>query len=360
MKMHASHANGLLHKSRALSGPAAAVIIVAIIAIGTGSWLYLSGNTIGSHSSTSSSSTAPASNVAGKITFNVYDLLSGNQANAPVVTVYPTAGMVLNGRTFSGAQVSDNITGSSSGVATTGLQYPPNMKLNVKVTLANYVTEWFDGVVSQGVTPAAQAQGTASQQLLYITKGGTYAITVTDDQGNSYTSNTSIGNFTNSGHCTTNNFCLGESTIRFTVTVRNTGTNTGFATSTNALTGNQWQDVLLFSTNGSSVQITQTPSVVRGTSTYYPVAIPDGVNSAGQADGSGVSQQTVNGVTTGGSWVAYLSVSKGTLAAGSTQTINIQQYLYGAIAYFTQNNGSWNTQATTTGAASEFYLKVGA
>ena len=127
-------------------------------------------------------------NVAGKIQFNIQDLLAGGGQTA-TVNVYPVKGTVISGTTYSGLTKSDTGTASSAGVFTTNLQYPVGAMLNVEVTLTNYVSQWFS-VQSTGVTPTAQAQGTAAQSNLFITKLGTFSLSVVDDQGNSYTSGT--------------------------------------------------------------------------------------------------------------------------------------------------------------------------
>lgn len=310
----------------------------------------------GSCTSTSSSSSVNPNNVAGKIQFNINDLLaSGGQQG--VVSVYPASGTQISGTTFSGNTKSDSGTASAAGVYTTNLEYPVGAMLNVEVTLTNYVSQWFS-VQSPGVTAAAQAQGTAAQVNLFITKLGTFSITVQDDQGNSYTSGTTIGNFTKSGHCTTNNDCLGETSINFLITVRNTAANTGYATSIDAPTGNTWGDALEIYTTGSSVNVPGLTSYTRSSDTYWVAPIPDGI-SGGQAVAGGASMQTINSVNVGGVYTFSLTVSKGSLAAGSTQSFVIEQQLYADIGYFTSHSASWNPSATTTGAPS-FTLKVGA
>ena len=296
-------------------------------------------------------------NVAGKIQFDIQDLLAGG-GQAATVSVYPQKGTQIGGITYSGLTKSDTGTASSAGTFTTNLEYPVGAMLNVEVTLTNYVSEWFQ-VQSTGVTPAAQAQGTAAQSNLFITKLGTFSISVVDDQGNSYTSGTSVGNFTKSGKCPTNNFCLGESTINFAVTIRNTVANTGYFTTQDPLTGHSWGDVLEFSTTGSSVTVGAMTSYTRGSDTYWVTPIPDGISN-GEANVGGISMQTINSANIGGVYSFNLAVSKGTLSAGSSQSMTIQQEIYADIGYFQANSGSWNPSATTTGAASSFTLKLAA
>ena len=296
-------------------------------------------------------------NVAGKIQFNIQDLLAGG-GQAATVNVYPAAGTQIGGVTYSGLTKSDTGTASSAGSYTTSLEYPVGAMLNVEVTLTNYVSEWFS-VQSTGVTPAAQAQGTAAQSNLFITKLATFSISVVDDQGNSYTSGTTIANFTKSGTCPTNNKCLGESTINFAVTVRNTVSNTGFATTVDPLTGHTWGDVLEFYTTGSSVTVGAMTSYTRGSDTYWVTPIPDGIQG-GQAVAGGISMQTINSANVGGVYTFNLAVSKGTLAADGTQNIVIEQQIYADIQYFGSHSASWNPSATTTGAASSFTLELAA
>ena len=353
-------------KRIAASATSIMIIILLLAVVAVGAYVVIPGPSqsvvcsipgkVGCTSTTSAASNT-AGNVAGKIQFNIQDLLAGG-GQAATVNVYPSKGTVIGGLTYSGLTKSDSGTASSTGTYTTNLEYPVGAVLNVEVTLTNYVSEWFT-VVSTGVTPTAQAQGTASQANLFITKLGTFSISVVDDQGHSYTSGTTIANFTKSGFCPTNNKCLGESTINFAVTIRNTVTNTGYVTSTDPLTGHTWGDALEFYTTGSSVTVGAMTSYTRGSDTYWVTPIPDGI-SDGQATPGGISMQSINSANVGGVYNFNFAVSKGTLAAGSTQNIIIEQQLYASIPFFTANSASWNPSATTTGAASSFTLELAA
>ena len=353
-------------KRIAASGTSIVIIILLIAVVATVAYVELPGPTQSVicklQGQTGCATTTPTTpntqgNVAGKIQFNIQDLLAGG-GQAASVNVYPSKGTVIGGLTYSGLTKSDSGTASSAGVYTTNLEYPVGAVLNVEVTLTNYVSEWFS-VVSTGVTPTAQAQGTASQSNLFIGKLGTFSISVVDDQGNSYTSGTSVGNFTKSGNCPTNNFCLGESTINFAVTIRNTVTNTGYITSQDPLTGHTWGDAMEFYTTGSSVTVGAMTSYTRGSDTYWVAPIPDGITD-GQATTGGISMQSINSANVGGTYTLNFAVSKGTLTAGSSQSIVIEQQIYADIAYFTANSASWNPSATTTGAASAFTLELAA
>ncbi|MDG6991392.1 MAG: hypothetical protein JRM99_08260, partial [Nitrososphaerota archaeon] len=100
-------------------------------------------------------------------------------------------------------------------------------------------------------------------------------------------------------------------------------------------------------------------SYTRGSATYWVTPIPDGISN-GEANVGGISMQTINSANIGGVYSFNLAVSKGTLSAGSSQSITIQQEIYADIGYFQANSGSWNPSATTTGAASSFTLKLAA
>ena len=312
---------------------------------------------IGCTSTTSSFQSNTAGNVPGKIAFDISDLLAGG-GQAATVNVYPAKGTVIGSTTYSGYTKSDSGTASSAGVFTTNLEYPVGALLNVELTESGYVSQWFS-VVSPGVTPLAAAQGTAAQVNLAVTKLGTFSITVVDNQGNSYTSGTTVANFTKSGTCPAADKCLGESTINFAVTIRNTASNAGYFTSLNPQTGNTWGDALEFYTTGSSITVGGMTSYTRGSDTYWVTPIPDGITD-GSASGSGISMQTINSNNVGGVYTFNLAVSKGSLAAGSTQNIVIEQQIYASIAFFTANSASWNPSATTTGAASSFTLDLAA
>ena len=362
-------------KRPAVSVIGATIVVLLIIIASASIWYFVvpSGTSVGpvtkqgtttvTTTITSGTNGAPPGNIPSKITFTVLDQLAGTAANAPTLAIYPAAGTVIGTTTFNGLVPSESPTVSSAGIATSAIQYPPGALLNIKLSLTNYVTQWAS-YLNPGI-PSNSNSGVTSQSILYMTTLGTFSISLVDDKGNSYATG-NIANFTaaESGpdcDTVTTGFCLGENTINFQVTVRNTVANTGYATSISPLTGSSMGDVLLFSTKGSYVSPAATSSILRGSNTTYPIAIPDGISN-GKADGTGISVETINGQNAGGSYVINFAIGKGTLATnkGQYQIFSISQELYASLPYFFANGGAWNSEATTTGAAIVFTLKIGA
>jgi hypothetical protein len=279
----------------------------------------------------------------------------------PLATSSPDIGSAVL-TLYNGLAVIDGCTTGSSGTCSTAKPWPSGDQLTVKVVASSDVTRWIPFTVPTMTQSDAQSLTTNFVGIQTIPVG-TVSIKVNDEAGNQYIGGTSIGNFTKTGTCTANNFCLGVTQITFTVSVFNTASNTGWASS---------QDPIAAQANNLVLQITSTTSaiaeqnlanyVLRGTNSYWSNQITDGYSDNGGVGAAavtvgGFSEQTIGSTSTGGIWTEQFSVTQGSLAHGATQTLTAQVYTYASIPVFS-NTGAYGPNAATLG--SSFGLKVGA
>lgn len=378
------------HSRRAV-GLASVLAVVLIIALGA-AVIYevvpgvrtsvggMAANITNTNTNTSTGTGTLAGLVAGKIQFNVQDPLAGAAGTTQAITVYPAAGTVIGGVTYSGGTASDTLT-ASSGSATTTQFYPPGATLYVKVSLTNYETEYLK-VTSPGVTPAMQAQGTAAPVTLVEPKLPTIVMTLTDDKGNTYASNGNKINFTSSGTCTSGDNCLGENSITLTLTITNTAANTGYISTHDPLNNVNWCTLAQAVEGGTSVNKmtvsgfpTSYGAFTVGSTRYWQTTIPDGMATSGNTIQSnyfnnpacggsatiatgGLSTQTVGTTHVGGTTSFSFVIGKGSLAHGNTLTLTVNLYSYGDPAYAAQNSGTPSPSDVALG--SSFIINIAA
>ena len=322
---------------------------------------------------------------AGKIALNFGDLLVGGSTSPTTVKIIPDAGAVVGGVSYSGKTASESVT-ISSGTGTTTNQYPCGTGLSVYTVLSGSQNAYWH-ITAPGATQAQIQGGQWPAINLFTIASPTLLITVTDDKGNSYTSGTTVANFTNSGHCTTNNKCLGESSITFTVTITNTASNSGYMSSYDPTFNQNWCSAILMKENGSNPDIIGVSgfpanygTITVGSTRYWQATLPDGISIGAQnvitsnsfaAMGftttcsqysmgqGGLSTQKQAGSNVGGSVTLKITVTQGSLVHGNTLVLTPSIFEYYDPVYAFSNSASGGTNAVQFTSA-YFHLKLAA
>ena len=293
-----------------------AVLLLLII----GAWYlgYINFNVPGSIQGPQPSAPANMVAVTKPIKFAVTDPLAGSAVASASIQIYGPDKVLR-----------ETLTTDSSGSATTSLPYRSGETYYVKVSKTGYVTRWF--TVSVPYMSQADAQSlTTNFVALQLVQLGTYTIKIVDQFGNVYTSPATI-NFTT----------LGVTSLTLTINIYNTKDNSGFVSSTDPINGVSWGAVLLLSTAGTSVVVQNAgTSVVRGTTTYYILPVSDNMLTrqviSGQYVKPGVASLTI-------------TVSKGSLVKGQTQSFTLNLQAYFDPSYFAANGiGSLDAASLTT------------
>jgi hypothetical protein len=387
MRIPERRANELqAYPRRGLSAASAVVILVVILVLAASAFIYFPPQqALKFPTSTQTTASVPSGNVAGKIQFNLQDILSGAAVGSATMKIYPAAGSVVGGVTYGGATSSEAPTVSSAGIATTNLMYAPGTVLNIYLSATNYALQYAQ-VVAPGVTPAMQAQGTPASLTIYMVSTPTITLSLTDDKGNVYTSNGNKINFTKSGTCTSGNNCLGESTISLTLTVSNTASNTGFMSSYDPINKQSWCAAIQVKEGGTYtnvIGVSGFPSTYGaftvGSTRYWQTTVPDGINPASTsgtvispnafvssatdcaassvASGS-LSRQTTGTTSQGGSVSLTFQIKQNSLSHGQTLTLTVLTYLYYDPVYAAQNSGTGGATAVPLG--SSFIINIAA
>jgi hypothetical protein len=277
-------------------------------------------------------------------TVNPSTVASGTPLPLYVTTNDPLAGN-LSGATVTirntqGVQTDSFIT-DAYGKYTTANTYAPGTELWIDLSLANYVTRHFDVIVP---STASQISGSNVYpvQLQTIPMGTPSVYAQISGSSTQYTSGQTI-NFTT----------LGVSSITLTIHVTNTGADkTGYWSSYDSYQKLNQNLAFVTCTSGSSVNAQGMLSFTRGSNTYYYSVLQDGYPyPAGALNAAGFTRQsgTLGTVIGSGDQTLSLTISKGTLTAGSTQSFNSTIYAYFDTNVFAANGnqGSAATALTT-------------
>ena len=236
-----------------------------------------------------------------------------------IAVVDPIAGSAVSSATvklYEDKILKESLTTDSNGKATSTLPYMSGMGLNIYVANGNSKM-WEQTTVPYMSPEDAQALTTNFISIDFFTLG-TYSIKIMDQFGNVYTSGGSL-NFTT----------LGVDTVTLTITIYNTQDNTGYKSSYDPINGVNWYAYLVGSTAGTSVTVQGfEQSVQRGTTTYYLVHVPD----------DGLTRQLVGQqYVYPGTWSYSITLNKGSLTSGSSQSFTFTLYGYFDPSYFATN-----------------------
>ena len=250
----------------------------------------------------------------------------------------PLQGVALSGasiKVLEGTVVMETLTTSGAGIATTALPYQSGTSLILEVSASGYVTEYVPVVVPQMTPQDAQAQ---ADNYLHVTdiQVGVPSIQI-NYAGTNYAASTL--NFTT----------LGISSATLTVTIYNTKVNSGWVNSYDPINAQNLNIEAELSTTGSSVSVTGLSSISRGTSTYYLQQVNSGFNGNSVQVG-GFSTSSSGGQTIGGVFTYSFTVSKASLAHGSTQSFTLQLY-QGADGSLFISSGTFGPDATSLGSS---------
>ena len=279
--------------------------------------------------------------------FNAY---SGAALNAPQVEI--RSGSAPHG-------LSQNVSASSSGVVTTASAYTSGTPLKVMTYAASTVRQWLDVTVPP---MTCGDNSTNNVMSIYAIVLGAWTATVTGTGGTTFTDGTiyNISEFT-------------ADTVDISFTLSETTANAGYRTSFDPIRNAYYGFVIEVSTTGNSLSITGfQKSAVKGSTTYYFKACPDGVSGTGfgKTGGQGqfqvkvgtdsqgyaqgctgsLSAQTIGTDVIGGTASFTFTVAQGALASGSSQNLDTQWRRNADINKFINENdyGAYDAQVGST------------
>jgi hypothetical protein len=210
----------------------------------------------------------------------------------------------------------ESLTTDSKGVATTTNPYKSGEELYVLITADGYVNYWKKIVVPMMLP--SDVQGTTNFVSLQDIALGSYVIKVTDQFGNSYTSGGNL-NFTT----------LGVNTLTITVSIYEQTDNKGYWSSYDLLNGINQYAVLQTVTTGSKATINGAgEKVVIGTTNYWISVLNDD---------DLIKQKVGNDYTKKGVCSIVITLGKGSLVKGNTETYTFNLMDYFDPAYFKAN-----------------------
>jgi len=273
-----------------------------------------------------SSISTPVSTGQVEITDNLNFYVKDANANTAVsgVTV-----LILD---ESGAQL-ESLTTASTGIIASGNEYRSGTHLKIGVSKTNYVTQYYDYTVPTMAEADLQKNPTTHYTKdLTITALGTYTITVVDSTGTSYTSGSGTFNWS----------AAGVTQMAFTVTVYETGSNEGWASSYDPINRQNQNMVAQMSFNGSgyqSISSGYTSSYTWGSAKSWFKVLDDGTLSK-QVQGT---QTLKNGVSS-----FTIMVKQGSLSSGCERlTIDLRDY-FDVSLFAQQGDGGANDASLTT------------
>ena len=347
-----------------------AYIIFVPGAMGSISGFFSGFSTIGQSTPSVSGGSQP-----GKIALQVNDPLAATGNNAPTATVIARGTVQISGVTYSAGQSIESPTISSSGAGTTSNFYPAGALLTVKLVLSTYETIFYN-IVAPGAT-ASQVQGGQWPTITLLEpKLPTVSISMTDGSGNTFASSGNDINFSNSGHCTSGNNCLGVSSTVLTVTVTNTVANTGYIESYDPVNGVQNCMAAVFNegTSGNPNEATYSGmpwSMNKGSTVYEGTYISGGFSALPAGAGfqpitsacgstnistGGLSEQTKGTSTYGGSVTFKFTVGVGGLVHGNTIADSLKLWEYSDFGYASSNSAVMGPAAVQLGSTFTFTL----
>lgn len=238
--------------------------------------------------------------------FAVMDPIGGSAVGGASVQIYDSA-----------KALKESLTADANGTALSALPYASGTVLNVRISAAGYVTRWIPVTVPK-MSPADAQSLTHNFIALETRDVGTYTIKAYDQFGNDYDSTDTI-NFT----------ALGVNTITLQITIINTEDNSGWIGSYDPINGVNLKAVMVASTSGSDVTVTNAgQSVTRGSVTYWMSPVADDAITK-QLVGSTYVKSGVTSIT--------ITIGKGALQSNETQDIDFNLYGYFDPAYFALN-----------------------
>jgi hypothetical protein len=241
-----------------------------------------------------------------EITDNLNFALTDAQAKSAVsgasIYILDTEGGVLEGP----------LTTASNGIIASGREYKSGTHLKIEVAKSGYVTQFYDYVVpTMSEADLSKNPTTHYTKDLTITYLGTYSISVVDSSGTSYTTGSTTYNWTDKG----------VTTDTFTITIRETVANRGWASSYDPINKQAQNVVVQMYFNGSGYQ-----SIANGYSSSYTwgsvkswFKTIDDSTLCRQTQGASVLKE---GITT-----FTITVNQGAFASGCEQlTVDLRDY----------------------------------
>ena len=273
---------------------------------------------------------------------NVYNALTGS-----AITSLSTE------KVYVGQAVYDTSSSSSNPVQFSSSYYTGN-QYTFAVGKSGYVT-YYD-TMTLPTLGLAGGQTYASVPNIYTMQVGTFVITAAWQNGTTFSSATTY-NFTSGSQLSTQNI---------KITVSNTLANSGWASSYDPVNKQNQNLVLSINDTNSAQYLTitsPTTKLTRGSSSYYPTVIPDGVSqlngvisSTSQVSSSGATTVTIGQSTVGGTYTITLTVAKGSLTHGSSETVGMSLYDYADATVFAGPNGNLGTYGPNAASLATFNI----
>jgi len=260
--------------------------------------------------------------ITDNLNFALTDALARSAVSGASIYILDTSGAVLEGP----------LTTASNGIIASSNEYRSGTHLIIEVAKTGYVTQFYDYVVpTMSQADLAKNPTTHYTKDLAITNLGAYTITVVDSTGTSYTSGTTQLDWSDAG----------VSQMAFTVTIYETNTNEGWASSYDPINRQNQNMVaqMSFNSTGHSLASGYDSAYTWGPSKAWFKVLPDSTLCK-QVQGSQTLQNGVSSFT--------IMVNKGSFATGCERlTIDLRDYfdvgIYGQMGDGGVNDASLGT-----------------
>jgi hypothetical protein len=332
--------HNLIKNKKAISSAFAAIVIVAVLVMSVFAYVYMFGVPNFGGSTTTPPANTVVTNQAEPLQFTLLNPVAGGAIASATLTLY-------DGTTNAALET---LTTASNGIIASSGVYTPGQSLYVTIAKSTYVTRTVAFTV-----PTTATYGQYNAPVYPVSLGtivnGTWGVTATVSGSTTVYTTGQVINFTT----------LGVNSLTVTLTVTNTGAaNTGWWSSMDAYNHVNQNVGLVAATTGSYVSVSGIGApVIRGSSTSYYSVLADGypytqglTNQAGLTKVSGPLGTTL----VSGQVTVSMTINKGSMTAGLSETFTCTLYNYFDGSYFAAN-GMGGPNAASAGT---FSLVVGA
>ena len=331
------------HKRRAASGgfkPWHALLVVVAVFV-----LFFTGvgNYLQSAVDTNLPDQPTQPNIAGlqsvtkPIDWNLQDALGGSAMASATIQMYR--------ETSQGAVQLESLTTASDGTIVSGGSFKTGETIWVEITSSGDVNG-FIRVIVPGMTSADAQSLTVNSINIYGIQLGDWSLDITATGGSE---------LTDGGAYLISQFSGSSATV--TVTVSETSNNEGYVSHYDPIYKINRYMVMQIIQRGTSLDISGLPNkLVKGSTVYYHVTLPDGLTGSPVGTGydvqpnsqsfgtkdsiasGSVSQRVVGSTVYGGVATFSFTIKAGSLTAGSTEDVDFLLYAYADQDYYSRTN----------------------
>ena len=281
--------------------------------------------------------TTGLSSVTKPIDWNLQDALGGSAMGSATIQMYR--------ETSQGAVQLESLTTASDGTIASGGSFKTGETLWVEVTSSGDVNE-FIKVVVPGMSPADAESLTVNSINIYGIQLGDWSLDLTATGGSE---------LSDGGAYLISQFAGSSATI--TVTISETSNNEGYVSQYDPIYKINRYMVMQIIQRGTSLDISGLPNqLVKGSTVYYHVTLPDGLTGSPVGTGydvspnsqsfgtkdsiasGSVSQRVVGSTVYGGTAAFSFTIKAGSLTAGSVEDVDFLLYAYADPDYYSRTN----------------------